>query len=81
MIIGLALIGFIYGLWFGGRYAEVMGELQLIGHSDQWLDGRLQEELRVGFSRIFLEPFQRDILRSMCTALDSSMVCGCTVRL
>ena len=25
MIIGLALIGFIYGLWFGGYYADVVG--------------------------------------------------------
>ena len=61
---------------------KLWGELQLIGHSDQWLDGRLQEELRVGFSRIFLEPFQKETSYGACVPpWDSSMVCGCTVRL
>ena len=78
MIIGLALIGFIYGLWFGGRYAEVMGGTSTDWHSDQWLDGRLQEELRVGFQNI-PRAFSKTSYGAYCPGI--LMVCGCTVRL
>ena len=58
MIIGLAFIGFIYGLLFGGRYADVMG-----GSSTDLAFGRFQfllERLGGGFWEIL-----RDGLWSM----------------
>jgi hypothetical protein len=70
MIIGLAFIGFFYGLIFGARYADVMG-----GNSTDWgfgsvvgwafaggIAGWVLQNITRAFSK-------RDILRSMCTAL------------
>jgi len=68
MIIGLALIGFIYGLWFGAPYGPAMG-----GVASQFtfiagwafaggIAGWVFENIPRAFSK-------RDILRSICTAL------------
>ena len=70
MIIGLAFIGFIYGLLFGGRYADVMGESSTywaFGSEVGWafaggIAGWVFQNIPRAFSK-------RDILRSMCTAL------------
>ena len=70
MIIGLAFIGFIYGLLFGGRYADVMG-----GSSTDWAFGSVVGWAFAGgiagwvFQNIPRAFSKRDILRSMCTAL------------
>ena len=70
MIIGLALIGFIYGLWYGGYYADVVG-----GISDDWAIGSIFGWTFAGgiagwvFQNIPRAFSKRDILRSMCTAL------------
>jgi len=70
MIIGLALIGFIYGLWYGGYYADVVG-----GISDDWAFGSIFGWTFAGgiagwvFQNIPRAFSKRDILRSMCTAL------------
>jgi len=70
MIIGLAFIGFFYGLIFGARYADVMG-----GNSTDWgfgsvvgwaFAGGIAGWVLQNISRAFSK---RDILRSMCTAL------------
>ena len=70
MIIGLALIGFIYGLWFGGRYADVMlGNYTdfAFGSVVGWaFAGGIAGWVLQNISRAFSK---RDILRSMCTAL------------
>ena len=69
MIIGLALIGFIYGLWYGGYYADVVG-----GISDDWAFGSIFGWTFAGgiagwvFQNIPRAFSKRDILRSMCTA-------------
>ena len=70
MIIGLAFIGFIYGLLFGTRYADVMG-----GNSTDWafwsvviwafaggIAGWVFQNIPRAFSK-------RDILRNMCSAV------------
>ena len=70
MIIGLALIGFIYGLLFGGRYADVMGESSTywaFGSEVGWafaggIAGWVFQNIPRAFSK-------RDNLRSMCTGL------------
>ena len=70
MIIGLALIGFIYGVWYGGYYADVVG-----GISDDWAIGSILGWTFAGgiagwvFQNIPRAFSKRDILRSMCTAL------------
>ena len=70
MIIGLAFIGFFYGLIFGTRYADVMG-----GNSTDWAFGSVVGWAFAGgiagwvlqnIPRAFKK---RDILRRMCTAL------------
>ncbi len=75
MIIGLAFIGFIYGLLFGGRYADVMG-----GSSTDWAFGSVVGWAFAGgiagwiFQNIPRAFSKRDNLRSMCTAL--GFLCG-----
>ena len=70
MIIGLAFIGFFYGLIFGARYADVMG-----GNSTDWAFGSVVGWTFAGgiagwvFQNITRAFSKRDILRSMCTAL------------
>ena len=70
MIIGLAFIGFIYGLLFGGRYADVMG-----GSSTDWAFGSVVGWAFAGgiagwvFQNIPRAFSKRDNLKSMCTAL------------
>ena len=75
MIIGLAFIGFIYGLLFGGRYADVMG-----GSSTDWAFGSVVGWAFAGgiagwvFQNIPRAFSKRDNLKSMCTAL--GFLCG-----
>ena len=70
MIIGLAFIGFIYGLLFGGRYADVMGE-----SSTYWAFGSEVGWAFAGgiagwvFQNIPRALTDRDNLRSMCAGL------------
>ena len=70
MIIGLAFIGFFYGLIFGARYADVMG-----GNTTDWAFGSVVGWTFAGgiagwvFQNITRAFSKRDILRSICTAL------------
>ena len=70
MIIGLALIGFIYGLWYGGYYADVMG-----GTSGDWAFGSIFGWTFAGgiagwiLQNIPKALTDRDNLRSMCAGL------------
>ena len=70
MIIGLALIGFIYGLWYGGYYADVVG-----GTSGDWAFGSIFGWTFAGgiagwiLQNIPKALTDRDNLRSMCAGL------------
>ena len=70
MIIGLALIGFIYGLWYGGYYADVVG-----GASGDWAFGSIFGWTFAGgiagwiLQNIPKALTDRDNLRSMCAGL------------
>ena len=69
MIIGLALIGFIYGLWFGGYCANVVG-----GTSEDWALSIFGWTFAGGiagwvFQNIPRALTDRDNLRSMCAGL------------
>ena len=70
MIIGLALIGFIYGLWYGGYYADVVG-----GISAEWAFGSIFGWTFAGgiagwiLQNIPKALTDRDNLRSMCAGL------------